>query len=295
MFGYMRPEIAELKVKEYNIFRAHYCGVCHAMKGAGGRKACLALSYDATLLALTGALYSETRAEPARCIGNPFRHVMRQWGEAIDFAAEINIFYGHLKCLDDLADEGSFRGRVGERFLRKSAGNLMKTRPALVETTRKELAQLEILERDGCDQPDLPASASGRALAEAFAALPGTARDEEALRWLGLHVGRFVYFCDAIEDALEDEKAGRYNPFLSVYGSAEAALAQKAELEMLLYYSIGEAEKALDLLRERSLKTILRNIIVEHGSRLTQRLLSGREEEKPKKGFRHQRIPRTLL
>lgn len=295
MFGYMRPEISELKVREYNSFRAHYCGVCHAMKRYGGRHSSLALSYDATLLALTGALYRPGDIAQGRCIGNSLRRVMLQTGEATDYAADINLLYAHLKCQDDVADEGSLKGRVGEWLLRKAAAQVAGRRPDLAKATQVRLADLAEMERERCDQPDLPASASGQALAEAFAALPGGKRDEEALRWLGLHVGRFVYFCDAIEDAEQDAKEGGYNVLLQAYHSPGALTEHRGELEMLLYYSIGEAEKAITLLPERPIKTLIHNIAVLHAARLAEQLLSGRTAEKPQKGWAHQSIPRTLL
>ena len=32
MFGYVIPLKPELKIREYNIFRGYYCGICHEIK-----------------------------------------------------------------------------------------------------------------------------------------------------------------------------------------------------------------------------------------------------------------------
>lgn len=32
MFGYLLPLKAELKVREFDTYRAHYCGVCFALR-----------------------------------------------------------------------------------------------------------------------------------------------------------------------------------------------------------------------------------------------------------------------
>jgi hypothetical protein len=34
MFGYVRPYRDELKVKDYELYRAVYCGLCHSLKSA---------------------------------------------------------------------------------------------------------------------------------------------------------------------------------------------------------------------------------------------------------------------
>ena len=31
MYGYVRPERGELKVREYELFRGAYCGLCHTL------------------------------------------------------------------------------------------------------------------------------------------------------------------------------------------------------------------------------------------------------------------------
>ena len=46
MYGYVRPDKGELKVSEYELYRAAYCGLCHALKKRCGFGARMALSYD---------------------------------------------------------------------------------------------------------------------------------------------------------------------------------------------------------------------------------------------------------
>ena len=31
MFGYIRPSVKELKIKEFELFRGYYCGLCKSM------------------------------------------------------------------------------------------------------------------------------------------------------------------------------------------------------------------------------------------------------------------------
>ena len=51
MFGYIRPNKPELLVKEYDLYKSAYCGLCKRMGKDYGRLSRLALSYDGTFLA----------------------------------------------------------------------------------------------------------------------------------------------------------------------------------------------------------------------------------------------------
>ena len=52
MFGYVRPYTPELLVKDNELYRATYCGLCRTMGKTTGKLSKLALSYDFVFLAL---------------------------------------------------------------------------------------------------------------------------------------------------------------------------------------------------------------------------------------------------
>ena len=51
MFGYVRPYKDELRVREYEQYKAIYCGLCRALGKNYGVLSRLTLSYDCTLFA----------------------------------------------------------------------------------------------------------------------------------------------------------------------------------------------------------------------------------------------------
>ena len=59
MFGYVRIYKPELKIKDYEIYKAAYCSVCRALGRHYGVIARGLLSYDATFLYLYRAAISE--------------------------------------------------------------------------------------------------------------------------------------------------------------------------------------------------------------------------------------------
>ena len=52
MFGYIIVHKPELKVREYETYKASYCGLCRSLKKRHGRIGQMTLSYDMTFLAL---------------------------------------------------------------------------------------------------------------------------------------------------------------------------------------------------------------------------------------------------
>ena len=60
MFGYVTVYKDELKIKDYNRYRAYYCGVCRSLKNSYGMAGQMTLTYDMTFLAiLLSALYED--------------------------------------------------------------------------------------------------------------------------------------------------------------------------------------------------------------------------------------------
>ena len=71
MFGYVKPDANELLVKEYEFYRALYCGICHSMKKNTGSRSRITLTYDSVFLALVRMLYEddiEFKVVKKRCI-----------------------------------------------------------------------------------------------------------------------------------------------------------------------------------------------------------------------------------
>ena len=52
MFGYIRPAKGDLKVKEFELYRSIYCGLCKQLGRAYGPFARMTLSYDFAFLSL---------------------------------------------------------------------------------------------------------------------------------------------------------------------------------------------------------------------------------------------------
>ena len=52
MFGYITVNQPEMKIKEFDIYRSFYCGLCHSLREQYGNIGRITLSYDMTFLAM---------------------------------------------------------------------------------------------------------------------------------------------------------------------------------------------------------------------------------------------------
>ena len=63
MFGYVVVDKTALRIREYDYYRATYCGLCHAMGKCTGCASRLTLSYDVTFLALVREMLEGTQSK----------------------------------------------------------------------------------------------------------------------------------------------------------------------------------------------------------------------------------------
>ncbi len=223
MFGYVKPFVPELRVGEYELFRAVYCGVCRSMGRHTGQVSRFTLSYDYVFLAAVRMALTDTVpvCEKRRCIAHPLkRRSMAEDNGALAYTAAAAACMLSEKLGDDASDESGFKGllsRTARPFVRgmiRRAGEENAPSPERIEELTAKLYQLE---EAGASSVDETAAAFGEVLAYVFSCgLEGSARviAEE----IGRAAGRFVYVCDAADDLADDLRKGRYNPILRLWG-----------------------------------------------------------------------------
>lgn len=268
MFGYVRIRKADLRVKEYEYYRATYCGLCRSMGKCTGQCSRLALSYDIAFLSQVRMALVDTvpQFKKRRCIRHPFlpRMMMEQNGE-LAFGADASALLVYEKCRDDMADKrglGKLLSGVRCLLFRSAYRRAKKRLPELTATVRNKLAELSAIEAKRSASVDAPAAVFGELLAAIFEhGLSGNAA--RIARIIGDKVGRFIYITDAIDDAERDQKSGNFNPVLLLYG-AKPGQEERRALEDALLSSLSDAAKALDLICEAAdspRRAVLDNIL----------------------------------
>lgn len=252
MFGYIRTVREELRVREYEYYRASYCGLCRSMGKCTGQCSRLTLSYDFAFLvnvrmALTGV---QPTFRHRRCIAHPVRkRRMMEPNAQSEYAACASVILAYEKCRDDLHDERGFhkfKARMRCFFLNGAYRRAKKKLPELAERVAGHLARLSEKEKEKRPSVDEVAVIFGDLLADIFSyGLSGTA--ERLARTIGRQTGRFIYIIDAIDDLQEDQKRRRFNPFLLLYNGEPAKEDRQAIHDALIAY-LADMEKALDLI-----------------------------------------------
>lgn len=268
MFGYVKPVPAELLVKEYEFYRAVYCGVCRSMKRHTGNLSNVLHSYDSVFLALVRMLYipdSQIGASKRRCIAHPVkRRPMLNLNDATDYTARAFAILTYYKVRDDISDERLGR-RMATAFLRPIFASA-KNRAAMADIEKlceEKLSAITALEKEKCGSVDEPAKLFGELLGGIFSeGIDGS--DKTVLHTLGFHLGKFIYAADAAEDYEKDRKSGSYNPYVEMYGGAELTDENRATIKCALLLECRKLEGAVNLLPfgpHAIIENIINNII----------------------------------
>ena len=268
MFGYVKPVKGELLVKDYEFYRATYCGICRAMKKHTGTFSNVTLSYDSVFLALVRMLYipdGQISASKRRCIAHPLKkRVMLDCNPAIEYTARAFAILAYYKLDDDAFDERFFKKLVARLMkpLVASARKHTSTR-SVAEVISGKLAAIRELELARTPSVDAPAELFGELLGEVFSF--GLEADAATVtRACGYHLGKFIYSADAIDDYERDVKSGAYNPYVILYGGEPLTEENKKCVHTALLLECRRLEGAINLLpfgSRRTIEGIINNII----------------------------------
>ena len=123
MFGYVVVNKPELKFREFDVYRAYYCGLCHSLSKRHGLSGQLTLSYDMTFLViLLSSLYEpEHSVTSKRCIVHPLKRQNIISSEFTDYVADMNVILSYFKCLDDWHDDRSVLKLAYSKLLKKGS------------------------------------------------------------------------------------------------------------------------------------------------------------------------------
>ena len=268
MFGYIRTDVPEMRVRENEYYRAVYCGLCRAQGKCTGQCSRFTLNYDIVFLALLRLALNGEQAEikRGRCMAHPFKkRAYVAFCETLAYCAYAAAILTHGKIIDDIADEKGTKKL--KALLLKPFSSSMR-RKALREYSELDkkvfngLRKLSEIEKARLESVDIPADAFGEILADIVSfGLEGN--DEKIMRKIGRHIGRWIYIVDAADDLDEDIKKNRFNAFACLYNGeipieAREAVANSLRLELM------SAEPAFDLIYYNELydiQAIVENII----------------------------------
>ena len=271
MFGYVKVNSSELKVKEYELYRGTYCGLCRAMGKCTGQCSRMTLSYDFVFLALVRIVLEEreeeVRFEQKRCLAHPIKKRNSMVRNAsLDYSAYAAALLNFHKLADDISDEKGLKKVVAVLAKPFVSGGRKKSFEngfeALDEKVREGLVRLSQLEKSECASVDEPAELFGAILGDIMSFGLDGASARIAYR-LGFEVGAWIYIADALDDMRSDLEKGRYNPILKLYGGVIPDAEQLEGISIAIKNRLYGATDALDLMdfKDESIKNLLINLL----------------------------------
>jgi len=257
MFGYVLINKPELKIKEFDIYKSYYCGLCHTLGERHGLKGRVTLTYDMTfLLMLLSDLYdAKETIKESRCFVHPVaKHRARQ-SSVTDYCADMEVLLAYHKCIDDWKDDKKLSKKAIAASLsgaRKRIEAEYPMKAKFIEDKLKELSDLEAAEEVSIDR-------TAKIFGEIMASIFVYKEDEwkEDLYRVGFYLGKYIYLLDAYEDIEDDIKSGSYNPFKVIYNNEDF----ENQVLNLLLMMIGECTDAFERLPLVENVEIMRNIL----------------------------------
>ena len=264
MFGYIRACKPEMRIKEYELYKAVYCSLCKELGKSYGIFARFTLSYDFTFLALLSMSLNDSCCGLKRgvCTCNPLKKcTYLKNTDELKMPAAAAMILNYYKLVDNLRDEKGIK-QIGYRLLKPIFSYAYKkARKGYPEIEKIVSDYIKIqldLEANNCDDIDIAAEPTAICMSKIFSMLNGDRVQKRCLERMGYSIGRYIYILDAAVDLNDDIKLSRYNPFKSYKNDIDFV---NGIIKPTLNISIAEAAKALELIDIKKFKNILDNLI----------------------------------
>ncbi len=288
MFGYVRPCVPELKVKDNELYRATYCGLCRTMGKTTGRLSKLALNYDFVFLALVRMALGkdDVKVKMRRCMVHPLKkRPMIEPNDSLKYSARATTILTRLKLKDNINDSNGF-ARLKAKIVGGVSVFFKKTDKNLKDLEAQICAlidELSALEKENSDSIDKVSDVFGRLLG-ILSSHDVDGGEGRILYEIGYHLGKLIYVLDAIDDFNDDLKTGSFNVIKNSFG--ELSDNAKSMLKCAMTLELERMSKGIELLdftRCRDVEGIVKNITYIGLPDEIERVILGKKKEKMKK------------
>lgn len=280
MFGYIRPYKPELKMKEFAVYKAVYCGLCNSLGKKYGLFSRFMLNFDSTFMSLLCMSQENGCAgfEKKRCPFKPHKKCdSAVIGPAIDYWTGISVILAYYKLADDYADSGIFRKAAILPVLaavKIPFAKAEKNNPFAAHCAREYMtAQAETERGDRCSI-DRSAQPTAELMSKLLSHTAADDTHKRILKRMGYFFGRWIYIADAADDYKKDMKNGNYNPFSEM--NYDAAMKNAG---YMLNSCLSEISSCLALLDMRRFGGIINNVVYLGLPRMKEAVLSGLDKK----------------
>lgn len=220
MFGYVKPFKPQMRICEFETYRAVYCGLCRTLGKKYGIAARMTLSYDFAFLGLMALALNGSDAEmcSCRCAVHPLRKTpCIRTDTGLDYTAAAASLLIYHKIKDDLADK-RFLGKLPPLFMllfvKRAYKKAASAYPELSEYIAEQMERQSRLEKENCKSIDRASDPFSNILGKISSGLSENNDEKRILQRFGYLLGRYVYITDAFDDVEKDFKSNGFNPLI---------------------------------------------------------------------------------
>ena len=268
VFGYLKIQKSELLVREYEAYKAVYCGLCKQMGRDYSFLMRMTLSYDCTFYAmLLMSLGSSCKGfKDGRCTCNPLKKCKFavDSGEAYRKAAAFSVVSVYFKIADDIKDSGFLKSlllRIIKPFFSHNRKKAKMHYPELDKIVSDMMQLQNEAETNAEISVDSSAHPTAKMLAELFSLEAENDNQKRVYYEFGYHIGRWIYLIDAADDLDKDIEKDNFNPF---YDKKNKVKKDVQSITATLNQSLARAYDAYNLIDNiKDFKGILDNMILK--------------------------------
>lgn len=255
MFGYIRLNRMEMKLKDINRYSAYYCALCDQLGRSYGLLSRFLLSYDVTflLICLDSLVLNEKEQRKIRC---PYNILQTKSvfisPAALCYSAFINYWLVVQKLEDDCRDDKAIWKFAVKKFL--ASRRKYKDMEAKFREQTDDLAKLlcYVYEKEQKMESEIDFDEATNAFGAFFAKLfqvrlPGAAArtDSELIQKLSFQMGKWIYIMDAYDDFQKDVRKKKINLLYAMNHGKPPEKTMVFEIVCALYLQIKHKIKHL--------------------------------------------------
>lgn len=291
MFGYVKTDKPEMKIKEYEAYRGLYCSLCKAMGKYFGVFSRLTLSYDITFLVLARLSFLGTLPcfEGGRCSFNLTKkcNYCTNAEEELRYASAVSMMMFYHKVRDNLSDGSGLKKMLMYLILPWATLKYKKAKKMygkIAEIIADCMSKQAETEKKNSASTDEAAHQSAEALGRITAY--NMADPEGCIYRFGYGIGKWVYLTDAFDDIEKDLKDKSYNVFVNKYNLTKESYTDeiKADITATINMSSILFTDSYEKIENKTLSPIMENIIYEGMHKSVDRILKGENKDKKSKG-----------
>ncbi len=292
MFGYVKPDLPYLYIKDETLYNALYCQTCKSIGKKCGQCARFSLTYD---IAFMSAMVHNIKGVDVKigrehCVAHVFkRRPIANRTEISDALGELNVILTYYKLTDDILDNG--KHRAARNFFKSGYKRAAKKHPEFDEVVARNYKLLREKEQSGESSIDKTADPFACMLGELSDVLLGECATEHTYRFF-YNLGKWIYLIDALDDYDKDVSHSNYNPFFAAYKSKDFSTLKQEngeEISFIMSSTLSGISESLSQIKFRFNADLIRNIALRGTLVRTKKVLSGEKETKKTKRKQNER------